>query len=74
MADNSGLIIKPGDVLFPYETFVQYFNCCFAYVVLQYLSWTLPLVAYLLERGHKRECRRNDWCFLLMGDRKMLMS
>ncbi|KAF8050401.1 hypothetical protein N665_1978s0004 [Sinapis alba] len=73
-------IIKPGDVLFPYETFVQYFNwdkptlapcgltncgnSCFANVVLQCLSWTRPLVAYLLERGHKRECRRNDWCFL----------
>ncbi|KAJ4902935.1 Ubiquitin carboxyl-terminal hydrolase 19 [Raphanus sativus] len=73
-------IIKPEDVLFPYETFVQYFNwdkpglapcgltncgnSCFANVVLQCLSWTRPLVAYLLERGHKRECRRNDWCFL----------
>ncbi|KAJ0260330.1 Ubiquitin carboxyl-terminal hydrolase 19 [Hirschfeldia incana] len=73
-------VIKPGDVLFPYETFVQYFNwdkpglapcgltncgnSCFANVVLQCLSWTRPLVAYLLERGHKRECRRNDWCFL----------
>ncbi|KAF3575748.1 hypothetical protein DY000_02034344 [Brassica cretica] len=64
-------IIKPGDLLFPYETFVQYFNwdkpglapcgltncgnSCFANVVLQCLSWTRPLVAYLLERGHKRE-------------------
>ncbi|CAF1861592.1 unnamed protein product [Brassica oleracea var. botrytis] len=73
-------IIKPGGVLFPYETFVQYFNwdkpglapcgltncgnSCFANVVLQCLSWTRPLVAYLLERGHKRECERNDWCFL----------
>ena len=30
---------------------------CFANVVLQCLSWTRPLVAYLLERGHKRECK-----------------
>ncbi|CAH2061213.1 unnamed protein product [Thlaspi arvense] len=76
---QSNAIIKPTDVLFPYETFVEYFNSdkpilapcglincgnsCFANVVLQCLSWTRPLVAYLLERGHKRECRRNDWCF-----------
>ncbi|KAF3559587.1 hypothetical protein F2Q69_00016642, partial [Brassica cretica] len=72
-------IIKPGDLLFPYETFVQYFNwdkpglapcgltncgnSCFANVVLQCLSWTRPLVAYLLERGHKRECE-----FLVEGN------
>ncbi|KAH0929775.1 hypothetical protein HID58_015502 [Brassica napus] len=58
-------IIKPGDVLFPYETFVQYFNwdkpglapcgltncgnSCFANVVLQCLSWTRPLVAFVID-------------------------
>ncbi|KFK29759.1 hypothetical protein AALP_AA7G175300 [Arabis alpina] len=71
--------LKPRDVLFPYEEFVNYFNwdnldlapcglmncgnSCFANVILQCLSWTRPLVAYLLEKGHKRECMRNDWCF-----------
>ncbi|XP_010429445.1 PREDICTED: LOW QUALITY PROTEIN: ubiquitin carboxyl-terminal hydrolase 19-like [Camelina sativa] len=76
---QSKVALKPTDVLFPYESFVNYFNwdrpimapcgltncgnSCFANVVLQCLSWTRPLVAYLLERGHKRECRRNDWCF-----------
>ncbi|ESQ46454.1 hypothetical protein EUTSA_v10000088mg [Eutrema salsugineum] len=76
---QSKAVLKPRDVLFPYETFVKYFNwdkpilapcglincgnSCFANVVLQCLSWTRPLVAYLMERGHKRECRRNDWCF-----------
>lgn len=25
---------------------------------------TRPLIAYLLEKGHRRECRRNDRCFL----------
>ncbi|KAL0733881.1 hypothetical protein Bca4012_010091 [Brassica carinata] len=76
---QSKAVVNPGDVLFPYDTFVNYFNwdkptlapcgltncgnSCFANVVLQCLSWTRPLVAYLLERGHKRECRRNDWCF-----------
>ncbi|XP_013599821.1 PREDICTED: ubiquitin carboxyl-terminal hydrolase 19-like [Brassica oleracea var. oleracea] len=79
LSQSKAVVVKPGDVLFPYETFVNYFNwdkptlapcgltncgnSCFANVVLQCLSWTRPLVAYLLERGHKRECRRNDWCF-----------
>lgn len=26
-------------------------------MILQCLSWTRPLVAYLLEKGHKRECK-----------------
>ncbi|CAJ1972378.1 unnamed protein product, partial [Sphenostylis stenocarpa] len=30
----------------------------------QCLSFTRPLVAYLLEKGHRRECSCNDWCFL----------
>ncbi|KAF3674173.1 Ubiquitin carboxyl-terminal hydrolase 19 [Capsicum annuum] len=67
-------------VLFPYEEFVEFFNwdsqgfppcgllncgnSCFANVVLQCLTYTKPLVAYLLEKGHLRECRRNGWCFL----------
>ncbi|CAN1184981.1 Ubiquitin carboxyl-terminal hydrolase 19 [Linum perenne] len=71
---------RPGKVLFPYEEFVKLYNwdkpgfppcgllncgnSCFANVVLQCLTYTRPLVAYLLEKGHHRECRRNDWCFL----------
>ncbi|KAK4786071.1 hypothetical protein SAY86_002760 [Trapa natans] len=67
-------------VLFPYDEFVDLYNCgrpgyppcglincgnsCFVNVVLQCLASTRPLVAYLLKRGHRRECRRNDWCFL----------
>ncbi|CAL5361105.1 unnamed protein product [Camellia sinensis] len=39
-------------------------NSCFANVVLQCLVYTRPLVAYLLEKGHRKECRQNDWCFL----------
>ncbi|CAL5332032.1 unnamed protein product [Camellia sinensis] len=39
-------------------------NSCFANVVLQCLVYTRPLVAYLLEKGHQKEYRRNDWCFL----------
>uniref|UniRef100_A0A1J3J600 Ubiquitin carboxyl-terminal hydrolase 19 n=1 Tax=Noccaea caerulescens TaxID=107243 RepID=A0A1J3J600_NOCCA len=72
--------LKPREVVFPYDEFVDYFNwdnqelapcglmncgnSCFANVILQCLSWTRPLVAYLLENGHKRECmHNNDWCF-----------
>lgn len=67
-------------VLFPYDEFVQLFNwdnqifppcgllncgnSCFANVVLQCLAHTRPLLAYLLDKGHRRDCRRNEWCFL----------
>lgn len=73
-------IKQPKEILFPYEEFLNYFNwdkpgfrpcgllncgnSCFANVVLQCLAFTRPLVAYLLEKGHRRECSRNDWCFL----------
>ncbi|KAL8130662.1 hypothetical protein V2J09_019817 [Rumex salicifolius] len=64
-------------ILFPYDEFVKLFNwdkpgprpcglincgnSCFANVVLQCLAHTRPLVAYLMEKGHRR---RNEWCFL----------
>ncbi|XP_021864530.1 ubiquitin carboxyl-terminal hydrolase 18 isoform X2 [Spinacia oleracea] len=67
-------------VLFPYDEFVKLYNwdksvfppcgllncgnSCFANVVLQCLTHTRPLVAYLLEKGHRRDCRRDGWCFL----------
>ncbi|KAL9226776.1 hypothetical protein vseg_002547 [Gypsophila vaccaria] len=67
-------------VLFSYDEFVKLFdgdlppfppcgllncgNSCFANVVLQCLAHTRPLVAYLLEKGHRRDCRKNEWCFL----------
>ncbi|XP_027329818.1 ubiquitin carboxyl-terminal hydrolase 18-like [Abrus precatorius] len=79
-ATPSRPIKQPKDVLFPYDEFVNFFNwnkpgfppcgllncgnSCFANVVLQCLSFTRPLVAYLLEKGHHRECCCNDWCFL----------
>ncbi|KAF9661996.1 hypothetical protein SADUNF_Sadunf18G0007300 [Salix dunnii] len=67
-------------VLFPYDEFIKLYNSdkprfspcgllncgnsCFANVVLQCLTYTRPLVAYLLEKGHQTECRHDDWCFL----------
>ncbi|KAJ6924992.1 ubiquitin carboxyl-terminal hydrolase 18-like [Populus alba x Populus x berolinensis] len=77
---NSKPIKKPGKVLFPYDEFIKLYNSdkpefspcgllncgnsCFANVVLQCLTYTRPLVAYLLKKGHQTECRHNDWCFL----------
>ncbi|XP_062019729.1 ubiquitin carboxyl-terminal hydrolase 18-like [Rosa rugosa] len=71
---------QPKKILFPYDEFVELFhwekaefppcgllncgNSCFANVVLQCLSSTRPLVAYLLEKGHRKECIRDEWCFL----------
>lgn len=72
-------IKQPKDILFPYDEFLDLFywdkrqfhpcgllncgNSCFANVVLQCLSFTRPLFAFLLEKGHRNECVRDDWCF-----------
>ncbi|KAI3961500.1 hypothetical protein MKX01_001236 [Papaver californicum] len=77
---SSAVLQRTKKVLFPYEEFVKLFNwdkqgsppcgllncgnSCFANVVLQCLSCTRPLVAYLLEKGHREQCRRYDWCFM----------
>ncbi|KAK9274043.1 hypothetical protein L1049_018857 [Liquidambar formosana] len=66
-------------ILFPYDEFVKLFNwdhpgfppcgllncgnSCFANVVLQCLAYTRPLVAYLLEKGHRSECNCIDWSY-----------
>ncbi|EPS72742.1 hypothetical protein M569_02015, partial [Genlisea aurea] len=79
-AGNPVILKPSNKILFPYEEFIEYFNwdrfgyppcgllncgnSCFANVVLQCLAYTRPLVAYLLERGHRKDCRRDDWCFL----------
>ncbi|XP_048332475.2 ubiquitin carboxyl-terminal hydrolase 18 [Ziziphus jujuba] len=79
-SETAKLIKQPKEILFPYDEFVKLFNwdkpgfppcgllncgnSCFANVVLQCLTFTRPLVAYLLEKGHRLECIRNDWCFL----------
>ncbi|RCV22095.1 hypothetical protein SETIT_4G192800v2 [Setaria italica] len=74
--------IKKGQLLFSYDEFLKLYNwkdfdyipcglmncgnSCFANVVLQCLSCTRPLVAYLLGKDHSRECstKHEDWCFL----------
>ncbi|XP_071730442.1 ubiquitin carboxyl-terminal hydrolase 18-like [Rutidosis leptorrhynchoides] len=80
LVPGAGTSTQLKKILFPYDKFVELFNwknrgfppcgllncgnSCFANVVLQCLSYTRPLAAYLLENGHRSECRRNDWCFL----------
>ncbi|KAG8375360.1 hypothetical protein BUALT_Bualt10G0092000 [Buddleja alternifolia] len=77
---SSKLLKQSNKILFPYEEFIELFNwnkpdyppcglincgnSCFANVVLQCLAYTRPLIAYLLEKGHRIECQRDDWCFL----------
>lgn len=77
---TNGILAEPKKVLFSYEIFAELFswnklrmppcglincgNSCFANVVLQCLTYTRPLVAYLLESNHSDTCGRNDWCFL----------
>ncbi|CAL9104408.1 unnamed protein product [Musa textilis] len=80
---TSNILQKSTKILFPYEEFVKLFNwdnpgftpcglvncgnSCFANVVLQCLTSTRPLMAYLLKRTHSRECnvsKRDGWCFL----------
>ncbi|KAG6555189.1 hypothetical protein Mapa_003228 [Marchantia paleacea] len=76
----NGALSKPKKVLFPYSLFEKFFsndrlkvppcglincgNSCFANAVLQCLTYTRPLTAYLLEGHHSEECRRRDWCFM----------
>uniref|UniRef100_A0A7N0UPS3 ubiquitinyl hydrolase 1 n=1 Tax=Kalanchoe fedtschenkoi TaxID=63787 RepID=A0A7N0UPS3_KALFE len=38
-------------------------NSCYANAVLQCLSFTPPLTAYLLQGLHSKTCNKRDWCF-----------
>ncbi|KAK8545499.1 hypothetical protein V6N13_066777 [Hibiscus sabdariffa] len=67
-------------MLFPYEEFVNFFQCevfdlsprgllncgnsCYANAVLQCLTCTKPLSIYLLHRSHSRACYGKDWCLM----------
>ncbi|XP_052887301.1 ubiquitin carboxyl-terminal hydrolase 15-like isoform X2 [Gossypium arboreum] len=67
-------------MLFPYEEFVNFFQCevfdlsprgllncgnsCYANAVLQCLTCTKPLSIYLLHGSHSRICYRKDRCLM----------
>ncbi|XVE95199.1 hypothetical protein REPUB_Repub02eG0075800 [Reevesia pubescens] len=65
--------------LFPYESFLKLYswnkvemqpcglvncgNSCYANAVLQCLTFTPPLTAYLLQGLHSKACAKKKWCF-----------
>ncbi|KAE8668876.1 Ubiquitin carboxyl-terminal hydrolase 19 [Hibiscus syriacus] len=67
-------------MLFPYEEFINFFQCevfdlsprgllncgnsCYANAVLQCLTCTKPLSIYLLRRSHSRACYGKVWCLM----------
>ncbi|KAH0466950.1 hypothetical protein IEQ34_004188 [Dendrobium chrysotoxum] len=76
-------------VLLPYEDLVKLFqsevsgisprgllncgNSCYANAVLQCLTFTKPLMVYLLRRSHSRSCRISDWCLMCELERHTAM-
>ncbi|KAL1224146.1 Ubiquitin carboxyl-terminal hydrolase 15 [Cardamine amara subsp. amara] len=76
-------------MLFPYEEFLKFFQCevfdlsprglvncgnsCYANAVLQSLTCTKPLVAYLLGRSHSRSCSGKDWCLMCELEQHVMM-
>ncbi|CAH8388932.1 unnamed protein product [Eruca vesicaria subsp. sativa] len=81
--------LKNLKMLFPYEEFVKFFQCevfylsprglvncgnsCYANAVLQSLTCTKPLVAYLLQRSHSRSCSGKDWCLMCELEQHVMM-
>eukprot|EP00252_Welwitschia_mirabilis_P026441 TRINITY_DN8687_c0_g2_i1.p1 TRINITY_DN8687_c0_g2~~TRINITY_DN8687_c0_g2_i1.p1 ORF type:complete len:441 (-),score=76.03 TRINITY_DN8687_c0_g2_i1:82-1404(-) len=79
---------KPMQTLFPYEDFVRLFNwkalelypcglvncgnSCYANVILQCLTHTRPLAAYLLHGYHSEKCKTINWCFMCELERLIL--
>ncbi|KAK3133561.1 hypothetical protein QOZ80_6AG0538070 [Eleusine coracana subsp. coracana] len=71
---------SPELTLFPYKQFVDLYNfekvelhpfglynlgnSCYANAVLQCLTFTRPLTAYLLEGHHSQNCSKKEWCFM----------
>ncbi|KAJ4735717.1 Ubiquitin carboxyl-terminal hydrolase 17 [Rhynchospora pubera] len=76
-------------MLFPYDLFLKLYisdrtdlrpfglancgNSCYANTVLQCLTFTRPLTAYLLEGLHTKKCGlKTDWCFTCEFERLVL--
>ncbi|XP_051188165.1 ubiquitin carboxyl-terminal hydrolase 17 isoform X3 [Lolium perenne] len=47
-------------------------NSCYANVVIQCLTFTRPLTAYLLEGLHSKNCSNKVWCFLCEFERLIM--
>ncbi|KAL8549234.1 hypothetical protein ACS0TY_008182 [Phlomoides rotata] len=44
-------------------------NSCYANAVLQSLTFTRPITAYLLQGLHSKTCRKKDWCLICEFER-----
>ncbi|KAE8124593.1 hypothetical protein FH972_019460 [Carpinus fangiana] len=80
---------KKSKMLFPYEEFVEFFQCevfdlsprgllncgnsCYANAVLQCLTCTKPLIIYLLRRSHSRACCKKGWCLMCELEQHVMM-
>ncbi|KAL1566819.1 ubiquitinyl hydrolase 1 [Salvia divinorum] len=67
-------------IIFPPKLFIQLYSCdgielypvgllncgnsCYANAVLQCLTFTRPITAYLLQGLHSKTCRNRDWCLI----------
>ncbi|KAK8712254.1 hypothetical protein V6N13_147494 [Hibiscus sabdariffa] len=76
-------------MLFPYEEFVNFFQCevfdlsprgllncgnsCYANAVLQCLTCTKPLSVYLLQQSHSRACYGKDWCLMCEFEQHVML-
>ncbi|CAM9002520.1 unnamed protein product [Rhodiola kirilowii] len=49
-------------------------NSCYANVVLQCLSFTPSLTAYLLQGLHSKSCTKTDWCFICEFENLMVKA
>ncbi|KAK6938074.1 LOW QUALITY PROTEIN: Peptidase C19, ubiquitin carboxyl-terminal hydrolase [Dillenia turbinata] len=49
-------------------------NSCYANAVLQCLTFTPPLTAYLLQGLHAKECVKKEWCFTCEFERLILKA
>ncbi|XP_019431245.1 PREDICTED: ubiquitin carboxyl-terminal hydrolase 17-like isoform X1 [Lupinus angustifolius] len=76
--------------LFPYDLFIKLYtwnrvelqpfglincgNSCYANAVLQCLTFTPPLTAYLLQGLHSKSCENKKWCFICEFENLILKS
>ncbi|KAE9615213.1 putative ubiquitinyl hydrolase 1 [Lupinus albus] len=79
-----------GKGLFPYDLFIKLYtwnrvelqpfglincgNSCYANAVLQCLTFTPPLTAYLLQGLHSKSCENKKWCFICEFENLILKS
>ncbi|CAL0307806.1 unnamed protein product [Lupinus luteus] len=76
--------------LFPYDLFIKLYtwnrvelqpfglincgNSCYANAVLQCLTFTPPLTAYLFQGLHSKSCENKKWCFICDFENLILKS